>query len=102
MDQVLAALDSAWRVLLIGVLMGAGMPVLFALGVKALAWGAGGEAEAHLEGESPRPHVLGRLLALVLFTLVVLVVLGGVGYIVAHGLGWVITFDGIVPVFSHK
>ena len=71
-------------------------------GIRALAWGTGGEAEVHEAGVELKPHLLGRLIAYSLFAFVVLCVLLGIGYIVAHGLGMTITFDGIVPVFTSK
>lgn len=102
MEQFLAALDGAWRVLLIGLLLGAGLPALFAVGIRALAWGTGGEAERHADGVVLKPHVGGRILAYTMFALVVLAVLAGVGYITAHGLGYTITFNGILPVITSK
>ncbi|MDR1768806.1 MAG: hypothetical protein LBR32_10350 [Propionibacteriaceae bacterium] len=102
MEQLLAALDASWRVLLVGTLLGAGLPVLFSLGVKSVAWGVGGEAEQHLRGVVPKPHLAGRLLAYLIFTLVVLIVLAGIGFIAAHGLGWTISFDAAGLKFSHK
>ncbi|MDR1712270.1 MAG: hypothetical protein LBR58_10550 [Propionibacteriaceae bacterium] len=102
MNQVLAALDASWRILLVGILLGSGLPVLFALGVRALAWGSGGDAEEHLASEVNKPSLTGRLIAYTIFTVVVLMVLCGIGYIAAHGMGIRITFDGIVPVFSQK
>lgn len=100
--QVYAALDATWRILIIGLVLGAGLPALFAVGVNALAWGTGGEHEMHEEGVLPKPHLLGRIVAYLMFTIVVLGVLGGIGYIVAHGLGVSITFDGIIPVIKPK
>lgn len=102
MGQLWAALDGAWRVLLVGMILGAGLPALFAFGVRALAWGTGGEAEVSLDGVALRPHPVGRAIAVTIFAVVVLAVAVGIGYIVAHGLGWTITFDGVVPVFSKK
>ena len=102
MDQLFAALDASWRVLLVGVVLGAGLPTIYALGIRALAWGTGGEAEVHEAGVELKPHLHGRLIAYSLFAFVVLCVLLGIGYIVAHGLGMTITFDGIVPVFTSK
>lgn len=102
MTQLLAALDGAWRVLISGVLLGAGLPAMFAFGVRALAWGTGGEATEHGPGESPRAHLAGRIVAYTMFTLVVLAVLLGISYIVAHGLGMTMTFDGLIPRFSRK
>lgn len=40
------ALDGAWQVLLAGLALGAGLPVLFALGIRSLAWGAGATTSA--------------------------------------------------------
>ena len=102
MQQLLAALDASWKVLLVGLLLGAGLPSIYALGIRALAWGAGGEAEVHAPGVMLPAHKLGRPIAYVLFGIVILAVLLGIGYIVAHGLGMTITFNGIIPVFTPK
>ncbi len=102
MEQFVAALTGAFGVLVVGLVLGAGLPTLFAFGLRALAWGAGGDAM--IEGaDAARPvHPVGRVIAYTMFSLVVLIVLLGVGYITAHGLGWTITFNGVVPVFTHK
>jgi hypothetical protein len=102
MDQLLAALDAGWRVLLVGIVLGAGLPTMFAFGIRALAWGAGGEAGVHAEGVVLKPHVMGRVIAYTMFALVILAVLLGISYIVAHGLGWTLTFNGMLPVFTPK
>ena len=102
MNQVIAALDAVWRVLAIALLLGAGLPTLFAFGIRAFAWGTGGDAEEHTEGVIPRGHLLGRVVGCVLFGVVVLAVMAGIAYIAAHGMGWVVTFDGIVPVLTPK
>ena len=59
MENVGFALEGAWKVLAVGLVLGAGLPAVFAFGIRALAYGAGGEAEAG--GGSPHPA--GRLLA---------------------------------------
>ena len=102
MDQLMAALDGAWRVLLAGLVLGAGLPAMFAFGVRALAWGTGGDAELHESGVLLKPHPFGKLVAYTMFGLVLIAVLLGIGYIVAHGLGMAITFNGIMPVFTPK
>lgn len=99
MTQLWAALDAAWKILLIGGVLGAGLPTLFALGVRTMAWSAGGDAEIHEEGVLPKPHPMGRALAYVIFGFVVLVVLLGISYIVAHGLGYNLAFNGVMPSF---
>jgi hypothetical protein len=102
MDQVWAALDATWRILLVGLLFGAGLPAIFALGIRSLAWGTGGEAEIHDTDEPVKPHLGGRVIAYTLFALVIATVVAGVGYIVAHGLGLTVTFNGLLPVFAPK
>ena len=102
MNQLLAALDAGWRVLLVGLVLGAGLPTMFAFGIRALAWGSGGDAEVHADGVVLKPHALGRVVAYTMFSLVIVSVLLGVGYIVAHGLGWTLTFNGLLPVFTPK
>lgn len=52
----IAALDGAWRVLVAGLVLGAGLPILFALGVKSLAWPTAtspGRRATRPEGWSP-------------------------------------------------
>ncbi|MBP8919048.1 MAG: hypothetical protein R2719_06010 [Micropruina sp.] len=91
----IAALDGAWRVLVAGLVLGAGLPILFALGVKSLAW-----ANGDLSGTPRNPA--GRLVAAGLFAVVVIAILLGIGYIVAHGFGYVIGWDGLLPTMTKK
>lgn len=68
MEQLIAALDAIWKVTAVGLLLGAGLPALFSLGVRAQANG----------------HAMRAFAA---YTLVGLAVLTGIAGIVAHGLG---------------
>lgn len=102
MEQLLAALDGAWRVLLVAVVLGAGLPALFAAGLRALAWGIGGDAEVHGAGVIVKPNLTGRLVAYLLFAIVLGSVALGIGYIAAHGMGWSVSFNGIMPVLTPK
>lgn len=77
-DNLVLALDGAWKVLLVGLTLGAGLPVLFALGVRALAAGQGAD-------EPARRPAWASGLAILCFGLVVLGVVLGVGAIVASG-----------------
>ncbi|HET6480320.1 MAG TPA: hypothetical protein VFG35_09825 [Actinoplanes sp.] len=92
------ALEGAWKVLAAGLILGAGLPVLFALGIRALAWGAGGEAEV----SHARPQPIGKVVAYALFAIVVLGVLLGITFIVASGFGKTISFDHLYPVIVDK
>lgn len=68
MEQVLAALDAVWKVTVVGLALGAGLPALFSLGVRAQASGRRGWAYAA-------------------YAVVGLAVATGIAGIVAHGLG---------------
>jgi hypothetical protein len=92
------ALEGAWKVLAAGLILGAGLPALFALGIRALAFGAGGDAEVN----GGRPHPAGKILAYALFAIVVLGVLLGITFIVASGFGKTISFDHIFPAIVDK
>lgn len=98
MDNLRLALDGAWKMLVIGLIAGAGVPTVFALGVRSLAFGAGGDAEV----DHAPPHPVGRALALVCFAVVVAVVVVGLAIIVASGLGKEVSFDHVFPTFSDK
>jgi hypothetical protein len=52
MHNVTLALQGAWKVLAASLILGAGLPIIFALGIRSLAWGSGGEAEVHTTGVS--------------------------------------------------
>jgi hypothetical protein len=85
------ALDGAWRVLVASLILGAGLPVLFALGVRALA--SGGDAPA---------AVPARVGAYLLFAVVVLGVLLGLMFIVATGFGKALSFEHVYPTIVAK
>lgn len=97
MNQVLAALDSAWRVLAIGLVLGAGLPALFSVGIRQAALARVPEsAGVHVHAQ------LHRVFAALVFAVVVAAVALGLAYIVAHGFGYLITFDGLLPVIRKK
>jgi hypothetical protein len=97
------ALQAAWRVLLVGLILGAGLPTLFALGVRSLAWGAGGEAEVHADGTAgPKAQPIGTVLGYVCFAVVLLGVALGITFIVASGFGKALSFEHIYPTIVTK
>lgn len=61
-------LEASLRVLLVGLILGAGLPALFAIGVRTYSAGGGGE----VRGGNPLLKVIG--LALIAFVAVVIVV----------------------------
>ena len=88
MNNIFLALEGAWQVLLFGTILGAGLPTVFALGIRSLSYGVGGAADI----EAHEPHLIGKVMAGVCFAVVIAGVLLGIGVIVASGLGWEIGF----------
>lgn len=89
---------SAVQILLVGLALGAGLPAIFAMGIRAMAWGVGGDAEVSHE----RPHPLGKALAFLAFGIVVAAVAVGITIIVASGFGMSVSFNGIIPSLVKK
>jgi hypothetical protein len=97
------ALEGAWKVLLASVILGAGLPTLFALGIRSLAYGAGGDAEVHESGVSgPKAHPIGTVVGYTLFAIVILGALLGITFIVASGFGKALSFENIFPTIVDK
>lgn len=90
--------EGAFQLLVAGLLLGAGLPFIFALGIRSLAWAEGGKAER--SGADPRP--VGRLLAWLCFAVVVAGILLGLLVIVSSGLGLEVEFRGILPVLQRE
>ena len=98
MNNIAFALSGAWQVLLAGLILGAGLPAVFALGVRSLAYGTGGSAEV----DNAAPHPIGKLLAGVFFLIVILAVVLGITIIVASGFGMKVSFDHVIPMLVKK
>jgi hypothetical protein len=71
-------LESILNVLVVGLILGAGLPALFATGMLAYSHGAGGEEADHLM-HKPNPAL--KYLGIVLFVVVAFVILTGVAWI---------------------
>jgi hypothetical protein len=92
-------LQDAWKVLLYSLLLGAGLPVVYALGVRSLALVSGGSST---EGVRGGRHPLGLALATVCFAVVLAGVAVGLLYIVAAGQGKMLSFDHVYPTMVPK
>ena len=90
------ALESLWKILAVGLLLGAGLPVLFSVGIRAMAHGAGGAAEVEGGGRAT-PHPAARVLGVLCFAVVLLCVALGIAFIVASGFGKALTFEHVYP-----
>lgn len=93
MNQLIAAADGAWQVLVVGLIFGAGLPALFSLGVRQQSFAH------HKHGVKAALH---RMAAVTSFAVVLIAVLAGLSFIVAHGFGVRIAFDGLIPTFTSK
>jgi hypothetical protein len=95
--------QAIWKILVIGIILGAGLPALFAVGIRSLAYGQGGEAEVHAAGTAAAaPHPIGRVLAGLCFAIVLLAVVLGIVFIVASGFGKALSFEHIYPTIIDK
>ncbi|MBK8462303.1 MAG: hypothetical protein IPL36_04510 [Nigerium sp.] len=86
------------EVLIISLIVGAGLPALFAAGMRAYAYGEGGTATV---GGGSR-HLLGKVVGVACFALVILVIALGLAVIVSSGFGYHVAFDGMWPTFAKK
>jgi hypothetical protein len=103
MHNFALAFDGAWKVLVASLILGAGLPALFALGIRSLAWGAGGDAEVHAAGAAgPRANPVGTVLGWILFLVVLAGVVLGITFIVASGFGKALSFEHIYPTIVSK
>ncbi len=80
MDILTKALGSLWQVAAVGLLLGAGLPALFALGIKSLDTGR--VLIANGPSLSSKPSPLGVAGAAVCFGIVILAVLFGIVVII--------------------
>ncbi|MFH9354057.1 hypothetical protein [Kitasatospora sp. NPDC017646] len=74
-------LNALWKIIVVGVLVGAGLPALFAIGVRAL------NPPVRTDGAAatrPVAGPLGYLVAVVCFTVVLAAIGWGVSVIVSH------------------
>lgn len=91
--------NSIWQVLAIGLLVGAGLPAIFAFGIKGMASGAGGSAEIDI---SQRPNPVARALGILCFAIVIAAVVLGISIIVSSGFGYRVSFEQLFPTFVAK
>lgn len=96
MNNLWFALEGAWHVLLAGLLLGAGLPAIFSLGIRALSYGA------HQNVDDHTPHPFAKVVAFIAFAIVILAIGLGISVIVSHGMGYRLSFENIYPTFVPK
>ena len=85
------------QVFLVGLLFGAGLPALYALGLRAVAYGAGGSGEARAV-----PRSIATVAGWLCFGLAVAMIALGIAIIVSSGFGYHLSFEHIIPTFQKK
>lgn len=98
-NTITLVVQDAFEILLIGLLLGAGLPTLFAVGVRGLAIGNGHESA---DGTVHRPNPVGNVVAGSAFLIVVAATLVGLMIIVAPGFGKAVDFSSIIPTLKDK
>ena len=85
MDTLKHTLDSLWQVVLVGLLLGAGLPAIFAFGLKALSVGEPSDdaAAAGTTTRVARPAVA-TAAAIACFTVVVVAIVAGILFIMKN------------------
>ncbi|QBJ95684.1 hypothetical protein ERC79_06665 [Rhodococcus sp. ABRD24] len=73
MNLLTQTANSLWQVVLVGLLFGAGLPAIFALGLKSLSAGTHPDAEG-----APLPSAAGKLGAAVCFAVVLIAIIAGI------------------------
>jgi hypothetical protein len=92
--------QDAWKVLIYSVVLGAGLPIVYALGVRSLAIGSGsGTSEVDA---NPARNPVGTVLAALCFLVVVAGVAVGLTYVVAAGKGEMLSFSHGYPTIVPK
>lgn len=91
---------AATKVLVAGLILGAGLPAVFALGVRFSAAGVGAVEAGPSAVARSRPGL--RALGLACFLLVALAVALGITVVVASGFGKMVSFEHILPTLVDK
>jgi hypothetical protein len=92
--------EAAWRVTVAGLVFGAGLVVLFALGVRSMVLASGAGAQVGVR--TSLPPAVNRMLGVLCFALVLIGVAVGILIIVGAGLGLEVSFDHIFPTLQPK
>jgi hypothetical protein len=91
-------LESILNVLVVGLVLGAGLPALFATGMLAYSFGAGGEEADHL---IHKPNPVLKYLGILLFVFVALVIVTAVAWITRSTIDHHFGVD-LFPMFPKK
>jgi hypothetical protein len=82
--------ESAWKVAVWGLVLGAGIPLIFSIGVRQTAG----------VSDQETPATLNRVIGVICFLVVVYLVASGLMIIIGAGQGKAVTFDHVIPTFT--
>lgn len=91
-------LEATFKVLLVGLVLGAGLPALFATGLLAYSHGAGGEEADHV---IHKPNPLLKYLGILIFVFVGLVIMAAIAWITRSTINHHFGVD-LFPMFPKK
>jgi hypothetical protein len=77
-------LSALWKIVVFGLLAGAGLPALFAYGLRALAWPGGARVQTAGAGtgaDSDSDHLVGgNVLGIIIAVIIFLIILAALGW----------------------
>ena len=73
-------LSALWKIVVYGFLLGAGLPALFAVGLRALALPGGGRVQTAGAGADSYQLVGGNVLGMIIAAIIFLIILAAVGW----------------------
>jgi hypothetical protein len=95
--------EAAWKVAVYGLILGAGLPAVFAVGVRSTVLANQTHASTSSLGvTSSVPSTVNRVVGVVCFVIVVVAVALGISLIIAAGLGKEVSFEHVYPTFVPK
>lgn len=94
--------QTAWKVVLAGLVLGAGLPAVFALGIRFSAAGSGEAGGTGSAGATSAGRGGYRALSALCFVVVAAAVALGITVVVASGFGKMVSFEHVFPVLVDK
>ena len=97
-------LSAVGQVAVVALVLGAGLPALFALGVRSFALASPDTTGRVAGSDSSRrlPAPVLQLAGALCYAIVVLAVVAGLTLIIATGLGQTVSFEHVIPTFTSK
>lgn len=102
MEALRLLADESLRVLVVGLVLGAGVPAVFALGIRALAIGSEGAGHHDATEDTMHGSMVGKALAAICFLIVAYAIVTGILVIIGSGLDKEVSFEHVIPLLTDK